>query len=231
MTQFRIIGDVHGKVGRELWKPSYLDVIQGCEYSVQVGDMGDAQTYAVLRAHVDPTRHRFIGGNHDDYDHLPPHFLGDFGAATVGGVDFFFIRGAYSIDKQLRRRQERTYGQKLWWPQEELSETCLTEAFEEYRRQRPDFVITHTAPTSVARQLSDGALLLSFTGKTPEEFTTRTGEALQAMLDTHQPARWVFGHFHRLWTAYIGSTEFICLPELGYLDLEHPAAPISVLRH
>jgi hypothetical protein len=223
MARLRIIGDVHGKVEPGLWSPCYLDVIRGCDYSVQVGDMGDARTYTCLCAHVDPARHRFIGGNHDDYDNLPPHCLGDFGMATVGCVEFFFVRGAYSIDKELRLRQQRVSGRRLWWPQEELSPSRMQEAMDAYIHRRPDFVITHMAPTSIARQLSDGRLLQSLTGMTPDEFTCRTGDLLQAMLDAHPPERWIFGHFHRRLTMRVGSTEFVCLPELGYLDIDEPA--------
>ena len=96
MPLLRIIGDVHGQIEPDdvvSWRArGYLETIAKAPYSIQVGDMGDGQTYAQLTSLVDVERHRFFPGNHDHYDQLPPHCLGDFGAVTWGGVDFFFIR-------------------------------------------------------------------------------------------------------------------------------------------
>ena len=92
----RIIGDVHAQVDFVLRREAhgYLELIADCDYSVQLGDMGDAETYAELNRVADVERHRFFGGNHDHYSHLPPHALGDYGPVNLGGVEFFFIRGA-----------------------------------------------------------------------------------------------------------------------------------------
>ena len=91
----RVIGDVHAQIdftlGRD--KASYLDILSGCEFSVQVGDMGDEEAYKELIEHVDPKFHRFFAGNHDHYPFLPSHSLGDFGSKSIGGINFFFVRG------------------------------------------------------------------------------------------------------------------------------------------
>ena len=106
----RVIGDVHGHLG------AYRDIVKHCGYSVQLGDMGFRSHYKILRfAAVDPSRHVFIPGNHDDYHHLPPHALGPFGVSTLGGTAFFWVRGAESTDKH-----HRIHGES-WWPDEELS--------------------------------------------------------------------------------------------------------------
>ena len=78
---------------------SYLDLIAGVDRSVQIGDMGDAETYQLLADLVDVGKHRFFPGNHEHFPDLPPHCLGDFGATCWGGVDFFFVRGAASSDR------------------------------------------------------------------------------------------------------------------------------------
>ena len=77
----RVIGDIHGQLDFALrcGRRRYLEIIADCEHSVQVGDMGDAETYAALEAQVNARQHRFFAGNHDHYDSLPRHSLGDFG--------------------------------------------------------------------------------------------------------------------------------------------------------
>lgn len=59
MSHFRLIGDVHGEIA------SYLKIASPCYTSFQVGDLGF--NYEGLAA-LDPARHVFIGGNHDNYD-------------------------------------------------------------------------------------------------------------------------------------------------------------------
>ena len=83
---------LHGQIDFALRKNArpYLESISECPFSVQIGDMGDAETYAELTSMVDATRHRFFGGNHDHYDFLPTYSLGDFGKFCLGGIDFFF---------------------------------------------------------------------------------------------------------------------------------------------
>ena len=78
-STLRVIGDVHGQVDPESLftrdaRP-YLEIISEASYSVQVGDMGDGETYDKLISTVDAGRHRFFPGNHDRYDRLPPHSL------------------------------------------------------------------------------------------------------------------------------------------------------------
>ncbi len=57
ISTLRVIGDVHGQVDAEnLFTRealTYLDIISDAKYSVQVGDMGDAETYAQLISSVD----------------------------------------------------------------------------------------------------------------------------------------------------------------------------------
>lgn len=198
----RVIGDVHGKVDWAIrGRSSYLDLVDGCSHSVQVGDLGDAEVYAVLVERVDPACHRFLPGNHDDYDHLPPHALGDFGLVALGGVEFFFVRGAPSIDKAYRIRQGVP-----WWPEEELDDDAFAAALEAYSAARPAIVITHDAPSSVQPFLAKPG-------------GGRTAGWLERLLEAHRPRRWLFGHFHESWSRRIGGTLFQCLDELESIDL------------
>ncbi len=115
MTTLRIIGDVHGQIDPENLftrdaRP-YLEIISVAAYSIQVGNMGDGETYDLLARIVDAGRHRFFPGNHDCYDHLPLHALGDFGNVSWGGVELFFVRGAASIDREKLVRLGREFWQ------------------------------------------------------------------------------------------------------------------------
>jgi len=214
-TCVRFIGDVHGKLDWNiLGRPTYLDRIAECEASVQLGDMGDAAAYEMLEERVDPRLHRFVPGNHDDYDRLPPHALGDFGVAEAGGVRLFFVRGAFSVDKALRLRSKIP-----WWPQEEMDSKTMDEALDAYRTERPEIVASHECPTVAARELGDAKALEDY-GFDPATFESRTGKLLQAMFECHAPRLWVFGHFHRSWRRDIGGTLFVCLEELGCVDVD-----------
>jgi hypothetical protein len=100
-----VIGDVHQKYG------GYVVKTEKAEHSLQLGDMGF--DYRYLTQYIDPERHKFFGGNHENYDTLlndpPKHCIGDYGMYTHGGTPFFYIRGGYSIDLHYR-----ILGQS-WW--------------------------------------------------------------------------------------------------------------------
>ena len=191
----RIIGDVHGH------KERYLRLTEKAECSIQLGDM--AFDYDFLRS-TDPNKHKFFGGNHDNYDKIDvSHHLGNHGIHTIPNFgDIFFVRGAYSIDWHLR-----TEGLD-WWRQEELNHQEAGMAMDAYREAKPKFVITHGCPYSITGDVTSSAWIKR----------TRTGSLLQAMLEEHQPETWVFGHYHKSWSAKIGRTKFICLDELECLD-------------
>jgi hypothetical protein len=200
----RFIGDVHGHI------PRYVALCREAEHTVQVGDLGFRRHYAEVIAQLDGARHRFIPGNHDDYSFLPPHALGDFGVHRAADVEMFFVRGAFSID-----RKYRTPGLN-WWAEEELSPQRLAEAIALYRNVKPSLMVTHDCPMSITRFVGDPDVLRSFGFL--EEPRTRTQVALQTMLEAHQPARWIFGHYHRNITFQTEGVTFTCLAELATLD-------------
>jgi len=203
MTNFRIIGDVHGH-----WERYHL-LLRKAHFTVQLGDFGF--DYSTLST-VDAERHRFLGGNHDNYDKVGewPHYLGDYGIHSVpgfGGV--FFVRGGLSIDQQIGGKDggPRIEGVN-WWAAEELRMAECYAALEEYSRVKPDFMITHECPASVVPHVTASSRILP----------SRTNQLLQRMLEIHQPRRWVFGHYHHSWQKVIDKTHFTCLQELECLD-------------
>lgn len=192
-----VIGDAHGKYDQ------YVKMARKRDYTVQIGDLGFK--YDCLK-NLDSDRHKVVGGNHDNYDIIGewPHYLGDFGMRSLGGVEFFFYRGAYSID-----RQYRIVGVS-WWEQEQLSIEKFMEARELYREAKPDLVLTHDCPESV------GLMLLPLGAQV---YQNTTSWALQELFNIHQPKMWGFGHWHVSRRIHHGNTEFVCLDELEALDI------------
>lgn len=196
-----VIGDVHGKYER------YHKIIRQTEkypYTVQLGDFGFK--YDTLK-NVDHTKHIVLPGNHDNYYmcYRYPHFLYDFGyMVNFNGVDFYYYRGAYSID-----RQYRTVGID-WWEDEQVSIDQFMKARELYREIKPKLVITHDCPQNIAIQMLNPGDRI---------FENNTSWALQELLNIHEPELWIFGHWHRSKNIQYGNTKFVCLDELETYDI------------
>lgn len=77
-------------------------------------------------------------------------------------------------------------------------------------------IVTHTCPTSIEEIIGNPRTLQQYG---LDNFTSKTNELLQCMLDVHRPSVWVFGHFHTSWNKSIGGTEFRCLNELEAFKL------------
>jgi predicted phosphodiesterase len=207
----RVISDVHGK------KWDYCKIAKEVDFTVQLGDLDF--NYDWLYA-LDADNHKVIAGNHDNYAKMTPedekfmyqtpHFLGDFGTYTLGGVEFFFVRGGRSIDEEYR-----TLGID-YWPEEQLNYHQSYLAIDKYRQIKPRIMITHECPTSIIDYVSKGT-----TWKGQPIRPSHTANLLQTLFELHQPEIFIFGHHHRHFDMVINKTRFICLPELGYFDLEY----------
>ena len=213
----RIMGEAHGDVER------YIKLANQCSYSVLSGEImcGSKPTIydmqplkdAYADKRINPNCHLILPGNHDNYDVIGdiPSFLvnpgyGMFDVGPLASIASFYVRGAASIDKAMR-----TEG-RSWWRKEELTIRALHDAMEFYTYIKPDVMITHTCPDIVVPGLLDpGQRKLPF----------RTEQALQAMLEAHQPRVWIFGHFHKTKRINLPQfgTEFIALGELSTCDL------------
>lgn len=197
----RFIGDIHANFKR------YMDIVNDFDGdTIQVGDFG------VGFAPVPELelRHRFIRGNHDNpvlcRDQNMPWSLNYIPDGMWNTNDMFFVGGALSIDQHLR-----TDGLN-WWRDEELSYGEFTKILADYSDLKPDVMVTHDCPESIAKQLFDGQ------GKIFLPSITRN--ALQAALEIHEPKLWIFGHWHQSVDVTINNTRFICLNELEYKDIE-----------
>ena len=233
-STLRVIGDVHGQIDSDSLfsrdaRP-YLDIISGAPYSIQLGDMGDGETYDQLIARVDANRHRFFPGNHENYERLPPHNLGDFGLVSWGEVNFFFVRGAGSTDREVLLRLGSEQGKTLWFEREELTEEQMRAAEHEYLRARPQIVLSHDAPTHVARFAWQHARRFSPPNSRARYSASRTTDFLERLLGQHQPRVWFFGHHHHDWRHRESDSLFVCVGELSYVDIDSSGLPLPSLR-
>lgn len=196
MYNVTLIGDLHGKYRR------YHEILREKDrypHTIQLGDFGF--DYDTLK-NVDAKNHVFIGGNHDNYDKVneTPHYLGDFGyTVDFHGLDFFFFRGAYSIDKAYR-----TAGVS-WWSDEQVKIERFFEARELYRSIKPDVMLTHDCPASIVPLLLPPHATI---------YENQTSYYLEELFNIHQPKLWRFGHYHKSWQSTINGTHFKCLNEL-----------------
>lgn len=191
-----LIGDVHGKYEK------YHRILSRTEenpHTLQIGDFGFK--YDTLK-NVDHTKHLILPGNHDNYDvcYKYRHFLQDYGyMINFNDIDFFYYRGANSIDKQYR-----TIGID-WWDSEEVKIENFMKARELYRDIKPDIMISHDCPQDIALQMLKPGQRV---------YENITSWALQELYNIHQPKLWFFGHWHQSRQIQHGNTKFICLNEL-----------------
>src|SRR5687768_2176625 len=138
MAKLCLIGDVHGKLDQ------YLNICRSAEnmglQTLQVGDLSMSEYgYKYLLLHLNPNKHRFIGGNHDYYPDLSALHLCDWGYVDWG-YKIFVVRGAYSINHEHKKRNG------TWYEDEELSTESLNQAIQIYEAFKPNLVITHDCP-------------------------------------------------------------------------------------
>ena len=193
-----IVGDVHGKY------QDYLNIVKNHEYTIQLGDYGFK--YESLKD-VDHNNHLIIGGNHDNMDKIinTAHYLGDYGyTVNFNGLNFFYYRGAYSVD-----RQHRTIGID-WWQNEQVAIESFIEARELYRSIKPDIFLSHDCPDFMVRD---------YIGPYARVYENITNWALGELYKIHQPKLWIHGHYHQSKTTVCENTKFICLDELEIYSL------------
>ena len=207
MSKLTLLGDIHG------YYDEYLNIIKDTEYSIQLGDFGF--DYSCLQD-VDSDRHKIILGNHDNYDNRPEGFdLGDYGLVTFYDWDFFFVRGAFSIDCRQRWAHERSTGRRSWWENEQLSKKEMDYCLECYSYVCPDVILSHTCPAHISEIVGNPGTMSSFGW--PENMVTATQGLLRAMWERHQPKLWCFGHYHKNWRYVEDQTTYYCVNELSTL--------------
>jgi predicted phosphodiesterase len=194
----RIIGDVHGHTLQ------YLELIKDVPYSIQLGDMG--YDYTELYD-IDPDNHKVVAGNHENFNKLTPHFLTGFGQLQLGGLDFFYVHGAFSVDYKMR-----THGIDVF-DEEEIDWDGLKMLVDSWPELKPKIVVSHTCPADLIKYV--GCPYWAAKGVGP----SRTANALQVCWEAWQPEQWFFGHYHKSFDEKMNGTHFHCLDELEVYDL------------
>lgn len=223
----RVIGDVHCYLHFRGSSRSYFSLKKDAEHSVQLGDLGfqwkGCPDFYTDMEGVDKTRHVVILGNHDDYSHRVPNALGDFGVHTFPGFEFFYIRGARSID-----RAERTPTVD-WWLEEELTWEQGYECVQAFREKKPEIVLSHDCPEEALYLMGSDPNLKGRKDRMQRGMSTSvTNQIMQSCLEVHAPRLWIFGHHHLSWRYQYKGTTFFCLDghmptighNMGYLDFD-----------
>jgi hypothetical protein len=219
----RLHGDSHGHIltfperpfnpncyGRNLVK-NLAD-----ENNIHLGDVD----FNYERLNCIPTdRLSIILGNHDNYDDIPAHSLGDYGVRIVGDMTFFFVRGEFSIDYMNRQSSGPN---KSWWPEaEELNEQQMAHCLYLYGQIKPNIVLSHGAPTFLRPRL------VASKGQTSIYEASRTMKLLEMMWSLYAPKYWYFGHWHTNLIMDIGRTKFVCVDELCYVDVNSDGSIVN----
>jgi hypothetical protein len=191
----RFIGDIHGNFD------NYKKIIENCENSIQVGDHGVG--FGPLPDDISIS-HKFIRGNHDDPEACKsePRWIPD--GTFFNYIETMLIGGAWSIDKNYRTPY------RDWWPEEELSYSELSSLVEKYIIVKPRIMITHDCPYTVMQQFFNYQ----------NSFNSRTQMAFDSMFANHRPKLWIFGHHHVNKHMNIMGTDFLCLGEFSYIDID-----------
>lgn len=204
------IGDVHGKT--HIYQKMLRQKYQGVR-SVQLGDMGIG--FKGVGLHEMEMNHRWFRGNHDwpEKCRANTNYLGDFGGEPDTGL--FWVAGAQSIDRQFRIEGV------TWWPDEEMSYDELGRVFDLYRQVKPRVMLSHETPNKAGEVLLRDLMGGYFFAKAGC-IRSRTAQALQNMLDEHQPEIWCHGHYHvdKEYTVPGYATKFVCIAELGTYEVE-----------
>ena len=203
-----LVGDIHGQFDRFRRELKRLKKLYPAETVIQVGDLGVG--FPKSQSEKLPKQCKFIRGNHDNPEicRAHPNYLGDYGVTEIDEHKIFYVSGAWSIDRPLR------IDGVSWWPEEELTIAELNSALDLYIETKPDIMITHDGPNQATQWVLTTLALKKYGNYTSQPvIPTRTGQALSAMFDMHQPKLWFFGHWHYSWMKNINGTRFICLNE------------------
>jgi hypothetical protein len=196
------IGDIHGKIKE--YKAILANIHKECPdaVTIQIGDFGIG--FPGISSKFLGKKDYFFAGNHDNPKECvkSPQCLGDYGPIFD---NCFFVRGAYSIDKDWR------IPGVSWWEDEELNYQQLCDAKDAYIKSKPQIMFTHDCPETVKRlwwpQFNDNV--------------SRTQQGLDSLWQAHAPRYWFLGHFHQSMNQVIGGTRFICLKELEVMKIDN----------
>ncbi len=171
-----ICGDFGGIWDNSQTRTDFLYKLNDCNFTTLFVD-GNHENFDMLNAMpVSPWKGGKVHYIHDNIIHLMRGQVFD-----IDGKLFFTMGGGNSIDKHFRIEHES------WWSQEMPSRTEYNMAVENLQKHqnKVDYIITHTAPTSIINQAQ-------LKNHYEEELT----DFFQRVMSHVSFDKWFFGHFH-----------------------------------
>ena len=205
-----ILGDVHGNVQHYKRTLDVLPTIYGDKNikTIQLGDFGFKGAYDVFEKTIfdpdNPKKNMISMGNHDYYPYLnKPYSLGNWSYDETQDYSLMTIRGAFSIDRGMRREGLD------WFENEEMNYEELEELFDIWCDLRPDVVVSHDIPQLVQQRIfhfHDMSITRNY---------------LQMMFEEHKPKLWLYGHYHQDKVNYFDGTIFKCIEPSEFCCIEN----------
>ena len=189
----RFIGDIHGKY------EEYINVKNQSEKSIQVGDFGWG--FENVPSDIFRENDRYILGNHDHpiLGRENEHHL-ESGTEWEG---IFVVNGAMSIDK-MHRIKDRD-----WWEREEHTNDEFYEILDKWETLKCDIVVAHDCPQDFIKMMNSHHVYES----------SKTRQMLSSLIYIRKPKMFIFGHHHKKVDEMYDNVRYICLPELGFIDI------------
>lgn len=206
---FYITGDTHIPIDIQKLNPDSFtiqDSLSRDDYLIICGDFGGVWDDSKVRTeYLQWLNDRnfttlFVDGNHENFDRLyampvepwkggKVHYIRDNiihlmrgQVFNIDGTTFFTMGGGNSIDKAIRVKHES------WWPQEMPSKDEYNTAAENLQKHnnKVDYVITHTAPTSIIME-----------NQLKNHYEEELTNFFQRVMSHISFDKWFFGHFHQ----------------------------------
>lgn len=204
-----ILGDTHGntKFIRNAVIP--MAEKEKVEYIYQLGDFGYWEHTNEGRYFLDDVNTALshagitmitIAGNHDKTSLVEKNYMNLEGFYKVrnsiwhaangtqweySGVSFVALGGAYSIDKQ-HRLQNEYVPESLWFPEEEMTDSALSDILGNLKDVKVDVILAHDKPFASNPMIK----LLPIPECIPNQ------KRLQLAVNTLQPTLYYHGHLH-----------------------------------
>lgn len=203
---FYVTGDTHGSYDiKKIFSTFDSSHLTKDDYLIICGDFGLVwdnsleEKFYLSQLEKEPFTTLFIDGNHENHNLLnqiqPVLWNGGYvhyirpsilhlmrgQVFNINGTTFFTMGGAASIDKHFRKEGVS------WWAEEmpSVEEYKAADKNLEKANFKVDYILTHTAPTSIVNQLIPEI-------KPPDKLTNY----LENVKETVDYKHWYFGHFH-----------------------------------
>lgn len=212
-----IRGDTHGQIGHfsddvmsgeSTWTQEDILIVTGDFGYVFMGE----HNYISEKNNLDTLARKpytilFVDGNHEGFPFLKQYSEEiRYGASvrrirnnifwlqrgyvySIEGRTFFVMGGAYSVDREFRQQHFESTGEEIWFKEELPNREEFNRATTSLNAcgRKVDYVITHTAPTSI---------ILRLTKSLPEVHEMELTGFLDWVYHEVQFRKWFFGHFH-----------------------------------